>query len=236
MDCAMKDPGFKVQFLRFIDVFPSLSGSKQVYRHLMEYLSQDGVTLPAGLNAALSAGGWLKGTLSRTISSQIESMAHSFIAGEDAASALPELRKLWERGVAFSVDLLGEACVSGVEARAYQQRYLDLIETLPRYVNEWPAAEARVAGWKPAPQDSERGAGLDGDYLGPIPRTNISIKISSLYARTSPVASPRSEISSASPLAQAVPGRPSPRAKDIVLMIETYSSASSAGTCQTPSR
>ena len=36
--------------------------------------------------------------------------------------------------MAFSVDLLGEACVSIEEAEAYQKRYLDLIETLPSEV------------------------------------------------------------------------------------------------------
>jgi RHH-type proline utilization regulon transcriptional repressor/proline dehydrogenase/delta 1-pyrroline-5-carboxylate dehydrogenase len=42
-------------------------------------------------------------------------MAAKFIAGEDAESALPALRTLWDEGVAFSVDLLGEACVGQTE-------------------------------------------------------------------------------------------------------------------------
>ena len=97
-------------------------------------------------------------------------MAGNFIAGVDAATALPTLKKLWGEGVAFSVDLLGEACVSDDEVAAYQRRYLDLIETLP----------AAVAQWQPNPR-------LETDYLGPIPRTNVSIKISSLLRRTDPI-------------------------------------------------
>ena len=97
-------------------------------------------------------------------------MASNFMAGMDAATALPYLQKLWNEGVAFSVDLLGEACVSNEEVAAYQRRYLDLIETLP----------AAVAKWQPNPR-------LETDYLGPIPRTNVSIKISSLCARTDPI-------------------------------------------------
>ena len=88
--------------------------------------------------------------------------------GTDAASALPNLRTLWDDGIAFSVDLLGEACVSDAEAEAYQNKYLDLVNNLP----------ATVASWKP-------NARLESDHLGPIPRTNVSIKISSLSARSS---------------------------------------------------
>jgi RHH-type proline utilization regulon transcriptional repressor/proline dehydrogenase/delta 1-pyrroline-5-carboxylate dehydrogenase len=97
-------------------------------------------------------------------------MAGKFIAGTDAASALPMLRKMWDQGLAFSVDLLGEACVSDEEAAAYQKKYLDLIQNLPGQVGNWPA-----------------NARLESDHLGPIPRVNVSIKISSLHARTDPI-------------------------------------------------
>ena len=46
MNWAMKDPAFKVQLLRFIDVFPMLRTPEQVHEYLWEYLSQPGVTLP----------------------------------------------------------------------------------------------------------------------------------------------------------------------------------------------
>ena len=84
--------------------------------------------------------------------------------------ALPRLRELWDRGMGFSVDLLGEACLSDVEAAAYQKRYLDLISHLPAQIASWPA-----------------NATLESDHLGSIPRANVSIKISSLYARTKAV-------------------------------------------------
>src|SRR5690606_11950468 len=101
---------------------------------------------------------------------QITSMAEKFIAGVDAESALPQLKKLWSRNIAFSVDLLGEACVSDAEAEMYQGKYLDLINNLPETANQWPG-----------------NAVLEADHLGPIPRTNVSIKISSLHARTDPI-------------------------------------------------
>jgi RHH-type proline utilization regulon transcriptional repressor/proline dehydrogenase/delta 1-pyrroline-5-carboxylate dehydrogenase len=170
MDWTMKDENFKVQFFRFVDAFPMLKTSEQIHDHLTDYLSQPGVTPPPGFALGMKAGGLAKGLMAKTISSQITSMAQKFIAGTDAQSALPQLKKLWGRGLAFSVDLLGEACVSDEEAHAYQRKYLDLIENLPQ----------EVAQWKANPL-------LESDHLGAIPRTNVSIKISSLSARTDPI-------------------------------------------------
>jgi RHH-type proline utilization regulon transcriptional repressor/proline dehydrogenase/delta 1-pyrroline-5-carboxylate dehydrogenase len=73
--------------------------------------------------------------------------------------------------MAFSVDLLGEACISDKEADEYQAKYLDLVDNLPRWVNDWPANPT-----------------LESDHLGSVARTNVSIKISSLSARTDPIA------------------------------------------------
>ncbi|MBU4273614.1 MAG: proline dehydrogenase family protein [Planctomycetes bacterium] len=170
MNWSMKDPAFKIQLFRFIDVFPMLRTPALVHDYLTDYLSQPGVTLPPGMDLGLKAGGLAKGIMAKTISGRITAMAQNFMAGVDAASALPALKKQWKEGVAFSVDLLGEACVSDEEARAYQGRYLDLVEMLPGMVAQWPSNPL-----------------LENDHLGPIPRTNVSIKISSLCARTDPI-------------------------------------------------
>ena len=155
----------------FVDTFPTLVTPEQVHDHLIDYLSQPGVKLPPGMGLGLKAGGMMQGTMTKTVTKQITKMAERFIAGTDAVSALPSLEKVWNEGVAFSVDLLGEACVSYTEAAEYRQRYQDLIANLPETVNNWDT--------KP---------GLENDHLGPIPRTNISIKISSLFANTDPIA------------------------------------------------
>lgn len=170
MSWAMKEPAFKVQLFRFVDVFPMLRTPQQVYDYLVDYLTQPGVSLPPWMDFGLKIGANAKGMLARSIGNRITAMAGNFIAGADAAAALARLRKRWERGIAFSVDLLGEACVSDEEALAYQQRYLRLMETLPDEVRRWPA-------------DSR----LESDHLGPVPRTNVSIKISSLDARADAV-------------------------------------------------
>ena len=170
MDWSMRDHGFKVEMFRFVDTFPVLTTSDMVHEHLVDYLGQDHVTMPPGMDLGLRAGALAKGLMTKTISGQIEGMGKKFIAGTDARSALPGLKKLWAGGIAFSVDLLGEACVSDEEADAYKAKYLDLIENLPE----------DVSGWKP----NER---LERDHLGGIPRTNVSIKISSLSARCNPI-------------------------------------------------
>ena len=170
MAWSMKDPAFKVQLFHFVDCFPTLKSSDAIYDHLVDFMSQPGLTLPPGLELGLKAGGVAKGLVAKTMASQIESMAGKFIAGEDARTALPALERVWQSGKGFSVDLLGEACVSDEEAAAYRGKYLDLIETLPGLVVSWKANPI-----------------LESDHLGPVPRTNVSIKISSLYARTDPI-------------------------------------------------
>jgi len=170
MNWSMQDQNFKVQLFRFVDAFPMLRSSEEIYDHLTDYLFQPGVKLPPGMETTLRAGGLAKGLTASTMAAQIKSMAGKFIAGTDAASALDNLRSLWKDGIAFSVDLLGEACVSDAEADAYQAKYLDLINNLP----------GSVASWAPNPR-------LESDHLGPIPRTNVSVKISSLSARCDPI-------------------------------------------------
>ena len=175
MDWSMKDQNFKVQLFRFVDTFPVLHSSDMVHSVLSDYMSQPGVKLPPGMGLGLQAGGLAKGMVSGTMASQIRSMASNFIAGTDAADALPQLRKLWDSGIAFSVDLLGEACVSDDEADVYRDKYLDLVQNLPETVSTWEADPL-----------------LESDHLGAIPRTNVSVKVSSLSAQFDPMAPERS--------------------------------------------
>ena len=81
MDWAMKDEQFKVQLFRFVDTFPMLKTPQQIHEHLVDYLTQPGVTLPPGFCMGLKAGGVLKTTLSKTFASQVTGMGEKFIAG-----------------------------------------------------------------------------------------------------------------------------------------------------------
>ncbi len=170
MEWSMKDHEFKVQMFRFVDAFPTLRTGDAVFDHLNDYLSQPGVTVPPAFSAAIKAGNLMKGAAAAMASSQIKGMAGKFIAGTDASSALPGLKDMWDQGIAFSVDLLGETCVSDEEADHYAAKYIDLIDNLP----------SSVAGWKSQPR-------LESDHVGPVPRVNVSVKISALSARVDPI-------------------------------------------------
>jgi RHH-type proline utilization regulon transcriptional repressor/proline dehydrogenase/delta 1-pyrroline-5-carboxylate dehydrogenase len=170
MDWSMRDHEFKVQLFRFVDAFPVLTTPDMVHDHLADYLTQPNVKLPPGMDLGIKAGGVAKGLMTSTISSQIKGMAGKFIAGTDAASAINGLGKLWKDDIAFSVDLLGEACVSDTEADEFQRRYLDLVMNLPEAVESWSS--------KPL---------LETDHMGAIPRVNVSIKVSSLCALFDPI-------------------------------------------------
>ena len=167
MNMAMRDPAYRVQLFRFVDVFPMLRTAEQVYDAMADYMNQPGVAVPGWISAAFRAGALSKTMFTAAVRGRILAMGDGFIAGPNVAAALPKLQNLWNDGIACSVDLLGEACVSDAEAQDYQTRSLALVENL----------STQIRGWKAQPR-------LENDHLGLIPRANVSIKISSLFAHT----------------------------------------------------
>ena len=166
MDWSMKDETFKVQLFRFVDVLPTLTTSSEVARHLSEYLDNDEVKLNPALRTALKAAGFAGGLLGGGIKSQVVGMASTFMLGNEDKTILATLRKLQERDVAFTVDVLGEAVVSEAEADAYAARYLELMQLLARETAQWPAA-----------------CRSDVTPRGEVPRLNLSVKISAFYSQ-----------------------------------------------------
>lgn len=160
MDWVMKDPSFKVDLFRFVDVLPQLETSDQVARHIREYLLKEGRVLPGVISVALkaAASGLTAGIAAKSIRKNISDMAERFIMGRDAKSAIKELQALHKQGIAFTVDLLGEYTLSDIEADQYQSRYLDLVYNLVESAQKWPA-------------DS---------VIDHLPRVNVSIKMSAL--------------------------------------------------------
>jgi RHH-type proline utilization regulon transcriptional repressor/proline dehydrogenase/delta 1-pyrroline-5-carboxylate dehydrogenase len=165
LEWAMADPSFKIDLFRFVDVLPTLQTTEQISAHMRQYLLKPGRELPTLLGAAikLASGGIASGLAAKAIRGNITEMAERFIVGTDAAKALPVLHDLYDHGFAFTVDLLGEATISYAEAEVYQRRYLDLIDNLVD----------TVSTWRPDPI-------IDRNHLGPIPRTNISVKLSAM--------------------------------------------------------
>jgi proline dehydrogenase len=93
----------------------------------------------------------------------VRHMAHRFIVGESPRAALKTIRHLWDHGAAVSLDLLGEATVTQPEADRYAARCTDALETLGEAAPSWPEQPV-----------------LEADSLGPLPRVNLSVKVSAL--------------------------------------------------------
>ncbi len=172
INLAMKDPAFKAQLFRFIDVLPSLRDDAQVVRLAEEYFGDmSGHLFGAQWGLKALASTKLGATLSgKAIRHQVEQMATSFIAGASIEQAVPALQKLWRDGRAFSVDLLGEASVNEREADAYRDRCLAALCTLGDLCAAWPSSSL-----------------LERDHLGPLPRVQLSVKISALYSQLDPI-------------------------------------------------
>ncbi|MCL6610015.1 MAG: L-glutamate gamma-semialdehyde dehydrogenase [Peptococcaceae bacterium] len=173
MEWCMKNEAFKLEMFRFVDVFPCLTRSESVVRHLQEYFCRPDQDFPAGLQWGLkmvSPGSVVARAAAKTVAANITGMARQFIAGEDAREALPALNRIRKDGLSFTADLLGEAVVSEKEAGEYLDRYMDLIAVL--------AAEQKK--WKPL------GGGNNGLDWGHSPMVNVSIKPSAMYSQMDP--------------------------------------------------
>ena len=170
MEWAMGDEGLKVQAFRFVDVLPTLRTNAAVTRHLREYFT-DVSRLPKAARLAMAGdpNSMVGKALAVGARWNARQMAERFIAGETVPEVLKTVRGLRRDGFAFTLDLLGEAVVSDAEAANYQRQYLDLIAGLSDAVNKWPENEP-----------------TDTDHVGPIPRVNVSLKLSALYPRFNP--------------------------------------------------
>ncbi|MCS6977734.1 MAG: L-glutamate gamma-semialdehyde dehydrogenase [Gemmatales bacterium] len=174
MGFTMDREALKVQLFRFVDVLPQLREPEQITRHLREYLREaggtDGMPIP-------TAAQWLpdNGLLGRLVADAARwgasRMAQRFIAGSNLQEALDALARLRKARMAFTVDLLGEAVLTEAEAQQYQNQYFALLDGLAATVNAWPEVDL-----------------IDRDHQGPLPRVNVSLKLSSLYSQFDPIA------------------------------------------------
>src|SRR3989441_12516436 len=158
----------KLQLFRFVDVLPALHGDRELVRHLREYFQGRDVPYAGLLRTALGvarvAGRLGDAVIGVMLREPVRRLARRFIAGstpEEARRAALDARRA---GQAFTLDLLGEACLNDVEADAYEARYVELVETLGREAPRWPSAPR-----------------LDTAPWGPVPRVNVSVKISALH-------------------------------------------------------
>jgi RHH-type proline utilization regulon transcriptional repressor/proline dehydrogenase/delta 1-pyrroline-5-carboxylate dehydrogenase len=164
MALAARDPQLRAALFRLVDVAPACAGPLELAEHLHALLAEvERRTLPVGLGACAAAAPGVRRLTGRAASAAVRRMAGRFIVGETPAEAAPVLRRLWERGTAVSVDLLGEATVTRAEGRAYAERCEQMLDALAAAAADWPARPL-----------------LEADAAGPIPRVNLSVKVTAL--------------------------------------------------------
>ncbi len=192
----MKNERLKVQAFRFIDVLPTVGNDqREIARHMREYFVQPdrAGNGPARRDARREREAALKELDGRTAPDQLERlaarvmdfkrldsprarllsrfawksallMAGRFIAGTTPQEAERAIRRMRRQQLAFTIDVLGEAAVSRKEVDAYQQTYLDLLTELPKHAATW--THVRLVDE------------ADGQ---PIPRVNVSVKLTSIH-------------------------------------------------------
>lgn len=170
MQWSMTRQDLKVNMFRLVDVLPTLRDSAAVASHIQEYLAGPGGEIspilrwgasrpPHSLSAKVAAS---------FVKLGVRKTAEQFIAGETPTKSLQALNKLREQGLAFTCDLLGEYCVSEVEAQDYLSRYLEALDILGNAVPKWESARPIVA-----------------NHRGEITPTCISVKLTALYSQCS---------------------------------------------------
>jgi len=164
MELSSQDQELKAALFRFVDVTPACRSLDDLARHLTGFLEEVD-DRPPQLDRAMKMAGSRAGrtALGAAAAAGVRHMAHRFIVGESPRDALGVLRDLWKRGVAASVDLLGEATVTQDEADRYAARCTEAIDELASAYAKFPDR----------PQ-------LESDSTGPLPRANLSVKVSAL--------------------------------------------------------
>jgi RHH-type proline utilization regulon transcriptional repressor/proline dehydrogenase/delta 1-pyrroline-5-carboxylate dehydrogenase len=163
---------FRIQALRFADVLPALRDDQELVAHLREYFGEEELPLPGAARWGIehARGGVAAHLVAAAVRAAMLGLAGRFIGGSDVKEASRAVEEIRREGMAFTLDLLGEATVSEAEAAGYEARYLQLLAELA----------PRVARWKPEPL-------LDRVSGRPSPRLNLSVKASALFSQASAV-------------------------------------------------
>ena len=198
MELASADAELKAALFRFVDVVPACRNLDDLARHLTGFLGEVSDAAAADRRRdedgqLASRAGWRSGAPPPPASS-------TWRTASSSASRRPRrwatCADLWKDGVASTVDLLGEATVT----------------TRPR-PSATPSAAARRST-RSSPRD--RAAGRRGrcwrrDGLGPLPRANLSVKVSALTPLLRADAPERGQRDAAGRLRDAAAPGPRPR-------------------------
>ncbi len=185
----MRDPLFKVNLFRLVDVLPALRSDREVSEHVSEYLYQPLSRMHPFLGWWVQNGApGIRSTIVRwaTLAS-VKFLARRFIAGSNPKQALTTLQRLRRSRLAFTLDLLGEFSVSEEEAFVYLTRYLEALSELSKELPRWDESEPLVRGHP-------------GEHSGLC----LSVKLTALYSQCGPLNFARSVAILSSRLGQIV--------------------------------
>ena len=172
MQMVSDRPDVQAALFRFVDAAPACRTPEELTDHLTALLEE--VEDPPALLRAPEALGRARigeRLVGSVAAAGVRHLAQRFIVGESPRAALGHLERLWRGGAGGSLDLLGEATVTQDEADHYMARCADAIDTLSGAVGAWPDRPV-----------------LERDSTGPIPRANVSVKISALTPLIRPAA------------------------------------------------
>src|SRR4051794_21340414 len=172
MELSAQDAELRAALFRLVDVTPATRSLDDLARHLASYL--EGVDQPrqplrAAMRMAETRAG--RAALGAAAAAGVRHMAHRFIVGSSPEDAAGDLRAMWREGIAASLDLLGEATVTQPEADRYAERCAHALRVLARTAERLPEREL-----------------LERDSSGPLPRANLSVKVSALTPMMRPEA------------------------------------------------
>jgi proline dehydrogenase len=172
MKLAAHHRELRAALFRLVDVTPACRSLDDLGGHLAGFLDEV-PERPPSVEAAMRASNTKAGrvALGAATAAGVRHMARRFIVGDSAAGARRELRRMWRSGMGASLDLLGEATVTAAEADRYAERCDQALRDLAADAVDWPAASR-----------------LERDSIGPIPRVNLSVKVSALTPRLHPEA------------------------------------------------
>ncbi len=160
------DKALQTRAFEFVDCLPALQNPRQIVEHLAEYFDPRVVNVPKVVHALVAPGKpgcWREDIIGHSVCYGAKMMAQRFIVGQDTATAMRTIDRLRRSGMAFTLDVLGESTTSHARADAYADTYRRLIDEFSTMTKRWPVQ-----------------AILDRSCAGPMPRVNVSLKLTGL--------------------------------------------------------
>lgn len=170
MELGMKDEKLKIQLFRFVDVLPMIKTDEQLAKHIQEYFGDfkgENSEIIKLLAEVGSSNIITRKAASLAVKTGTNQMARTFIAGENVKEIIKAVSDLRKKNMTVTVDILGEAVLSEKESDYYHGLYMDLISGLSNESKKWETVKQ-----------------IDVSPHGELPKTNVSVKLSSLYSQS----------------------------------------------------